>query len=347
MQQEYGSDFHFMDFSGIYESPGIQDIYTQSNLFFSGRTALYNLIQKGVALYNWQNIYLPEYYCHDVDAFIKALPVNVLYYNDGPYNTEIIDTAALDKKNNAFIHVNYFGLNAYSRLELNNAFIIEDHTHDLTSEWALNSTAHYCFASLRKSLPVATGGIIWSPQKLELPQVTEEKNLGNTAAYMKLAAMFLKKEYLNEHYTNKQDFRNLFINSESLFESHETNGALPSIIQSAIKTIPIETLRVRKINNYKHLSNAILEKEIVWQHQIQDMCPFGFILFFREAKQRDKMKAYLIKNNIYPAVLWPNQKATKAKEFSEKILLIHCDVRYNLADMQCIAETINRYPHAG
>ncbi|MGN6211737.1 hypothetical protein [Parafilimonas sp.] len=347
MQQEYGSDFHFMDFSGLPKSPGIQDIYAQSNLFFSGRTALYNLIQKGIALYNWQNIYLPEYYCHDVDAFIKALPVNIFYYNDGPYNTGIIDTAALDKENNIFIHVNYFGLNTQSRLQLKNAFVIEDHTHDLTSEWALNSTAHYCFASLRKSLPVAAGGIVWSPQQLELPQVTAEKNLGNTAAYMKLAAMFLKKEYLNEHYTNKQDFRNLFINSESLFESHETNGALPPIIQNAINTIPIELLRIHKINNYKQLSNAIHEKEIIWQQQIQDRCPFGCMLFFKEALQRDKMKAYLIKNHIYPAVLWPNQKEAKAKAFSEKVLLIHCDVRYNSADMQCIADTINHYAHAG
>jgi hypothetical protein len=230
---------------------------------------------------------------------------------------------------------------------LNNAFIIEDHTHDLTSEWALNSTAHYCFASLRKSLPVAAGGIVWSPQKLELPEVMAEKDVSAAACYIKLSAMHLKKAYLNQHYNDKQAFRNLYTSSESLFEAHETNGALPSIIQSAINTIPIEILRARKINNYKYLSNAVHKKEIIWQPKIQDGCPFGFILFFKEASERDKMKAYLIKNNIYPVVLWPNQKETEAKAFSEKILLIHCDVRYNSADMQCIAETINRYPHAG
>ena len=50
--------------------------------------------------------------------------------------------------------------------------LIEDHTHDPFSTWAQQSTAHYAMASLRKTLPIPDGAILWSPQKMSLPKPT-------------------------------------------------------------------------------------------------------------------------------------------------------------------------------
>jgi hypothetical protein len=247
-----------------------------------------------------------------------------------------------------FVHVNYFGFDTSSKLLLKNAFIIEDHTHDLKSDWAINSNAHYCFASLRKSLPIAAGGMIWSPKKLEIPLELAENELTNMVTYMKLSGMLLKRIYLKNGNINKQNFRSLYLNSESLFEKKDTNAALPSAIVADINKIPVQVLREHKIKNYKFLSEAIKTKNIIWQQSLnENQCPFGMILYFSDEKKRNGMRQYLIDNNIYPAVLWPNQTALKAKDFSAKSLLIHCDIRYTWDDMKIIAEAVNSYKYAG
>lgn len=342
MPKEYGSDFHFINFFEKNSNSSIQEIYPRSQLYFSGRAALFNIIKTGIELYNWKRIYLPEYYCHDVDEFIKFLPVDICYYSDGPYIEVELDFIETDKDTNVFVHVNYFGFNEQSRLNFKHAFIIEDHTHDLASNWALNSTAHYCFASLRKSLPVPAGGIIWSPKLLNLPESPQESELSNLAVYMKLSAMLLKQNYLEDGNVDKQDFRNLYMNSELFFEKQETNAALPLIICKAINNIPVQLLRRNKINNYKILSSAIKRKNLIWQKDLNEkQCPFGLIFLFDDEQERNAMKNYLIENKIYAAVLWPNQQVKNAIDFSARILFIHCDDRYNLADMQYIAESIN------
>lgn len=345
MKTELGSDFHFLD--NIFQDNAdnsIEKIYPESNIYFSGRSALFYIIQLGIQLYGWRNLYLPEYYCHDVVHFIQKLPINLCYYDDGPYTNSILDVAIIDRKENVFLHVNYFGFGIASRLVLSNAFIIEDHTHDLTSTWALNSTAHYCFASLRKILPVPAGGIVWSPQKLQLPCKPLERELSNTAAYMKLSAMLLKKNYLEGGNIEKQEFRNLFLNSELLFEEEGTNGNLPAIILELIKKISINALREHKSGNYQCLYQSVKTKQIIWgTNQEENQCPLGLVMYFEESNKRDSMKKFLVENKIYPAVLWPNQKERKAKEFSHKSLFIHCDIRYDLNDMLYLAENINNF----
>ena len=348
MQKEYGSDFHYIDFPIESISDSIQSIYPNSVLFFSGRVALFNLIQLGIKLYKWEKVFLPDYYCHDVDEFLKPLKIETCYYNDGPYEKNLADFDSIDRSTNVFVHVNYFGFSAGSKLLLKNAFIIEDHTHDLKSDWAINSNAHYCFASLRKSLPIPAGGIIWSPKKLEIPAKLAENELTNMVTYMKLSGMLLKRIYLKNGNVNKQTFRSLYLNSESFFETQETNAALPPTIVDDINKIPVQILREHKIKNYKYLSEAIKAKNIIWHQALnENQCPFGMILYFEDEQKRNGMKQHLIENNIYPAVLWPNQTALKARDFSAKSLLIHCDIRYTLDDMKIIADVVNNYKYAG
>lgn len=348
MQKEYGSDFHYIDFPVKSINDSIQSFYPNSVLFFSGRAALFNLIQLGIKIYKWEKVFLPDYYCHDVDEFIKPLQIEICYYNDGPDEKNLSDFDSIDKSTNVFVHVNYFGFSASLKLALKNAFIIEDHTHDLISGWATISNAHYCFASLRKSLPIPAGGIIWSPRKLEMPREPAESELTGLITYMRLSAMLLKRVYLQNGNVNKQDFRNLYLNSESFFEQQGTNAALPSSIVANISKIPMQVLKEHKIKNYKFLSETIGTKNIIWRQSLsEDQCPFGMVLYFDDEKKRNGMKQYLIENNIYPAVLWPNQTTLKAKNFSAKSLLIHCDIRYTLDDMKLIAEAVNNYKYAG
>lgn len=344
MQIEYGSDFHFIDNLKSTDNSSISEILPGSIIYFSGRSALFGLLSFGISTYGWKNLYLPTYYCHEVDSFLQALPINIYYYEDGPYNTNQLELPQIDKRESVIVHVNYFGFNTASRLVTKNAFTVEDHTHDLNSSWALNSAADYCFASIRKTLPVPAGGLVWSPVALNLPIVPPENEISNSIAYMKLSAMLLKKLYLEKKNIEKQDFRTLYLDSELLFEGGRTVANLPAIIVKLINDINVKTLKEQKIKNYNYLIDLIKAKNLLWNvENSRHICPLGLIMYLDSNSKRDAIKNHLISNNVYPAVLWPHQKESLAADFSGRTLLIHCDGRYNADDMEFIAQILNHY----
>ena len=65
------------------------------------------------------------------------------------------------------VGVNYFGVREaepwQAWRERTECILVEDHAHDPASAWATTSTADYAFSSLRKTLPVPDGAILWSP----------------------------------------------------------------------------------------------------------------------------------------------------------------------------------------
>ena len=125
MQIEYGSDFHFSDnLKPGASGSSLNKIFPGAVIYFSGRSALFSLLSFGINAYNWKNLYLPTYYCHDVDSFIQALPIDIYYYEDGPYNTKLLAAPQIDTKESVIVHVNYFGFNTESRLVNKNAFTI-------------------------------------------------------------------------------------------------------------------------------------------------------------------------------------------------------------------------------
>ncbi|MEP7106548.1 MAG: hypothetical protein ABI760_01175 [Ferruginibacter sp.] len=345
MQIEYGSDFHYIDsYQGHAGKSAIDKIFPDSIIYFSGRSALSGLLSFGINTYSWKNLYLPTYYCHDVDSFLQALPINIYYYEDGPYNNKQLELPQIDRRENVIVHVNYFGFSTESRLVTKNAFTIEDHTHDLISEWALNSTADFCFASIRKTIPVPVGGLVWSPAAHKLPVVPSENNLSNSIVYMKLSAMLLKKLYLEKGNIEKRDFRTIYLNSELLFEERQTVAGLPAVIVKLINGIDVKAAKKQKLKNYNDLIDLIKAKNILWNvEDTRHICPLGLIMYLDSNSKRDAIKSHLISNNIYPAVLWPHQKELLAAEFSDRSLLIHCDVRYGADDMEFIAQIINNY----
>ena len=55
------------------------------------------------------------------------------------------------------------------------------------------------------------------------------------------------------------------------------------------------------------------------------------------------MRCGLIKNSVYPAVLWnlPKSVSIEAMNVSHRLLSVHCDGRYSEDDMEKLAFIIN------
>ena len=347
--KEFGSDFSYINqFPQSENALYIQDyIKYEYHLHYSGRTALYAVLEHGIKNLGWKNVFIPEYFCHEVINYQKKLPINIKIYKDGPYvdrfNSD--EFQEIDQTENVILIVNYFGVQTPKKLLFKNAYVIEDHTHSLISDWVVNSNAHFCIASLRKSMPIPTGGIYWSPKGLKLP----EKNVGNenfifSSFFMKLSGMFLKTDYLKGENIEKSDFRKLYLDSESMFGDVEIQGMLPEYGEKLVHSIPLNTINKAKRENYKILQEKLYGKFYLLNVLTDTMeTPLGFILLMKNKEERDHFKSYLIEKSVYPAVLWPNQVENDAIDFSEKFIFLHCDFRYTTEDIEYLVTILNSY----
>ncbi len=335
---EFGSDFHTCNYP-IGES--LLDIYRDANLYIDGRQALIDIIKNN----EWECIWVPSYYCYE---FIEALLpyTKVRFYDYTPFENLIL---ALNKitvsDKEAIVISNFFGLNDQSHTDLKCA-IIEDHSHDLISDWARNSNADWCFASLRKTLPIADGGILWSPKRHNLPPKPKQTTEGEKLAYDRYKAMALKSQYLKGDRIDKDFFREIYIRTENEFDTLPISSISKQSFD-IISQLDIEKWYGTKKSNWELAVANILTncdiKVLTADTNAHNNHPFSIVLKFSSQDIRDKFRTLLIQNKIYPAILWniPSDKCRLSQDFSNTMLSVHCDARYNSDEMMIMIKRIN------
>ena len=337
INKEYGSDFHYFFDENVTNS----SLFAENKflLFFSGRVALFNLLKFGIEKYQWKKVGFPSYYCHEVVEFCSKLPIEVIYYQFNPLSdSESIEWE--DEKNNVFVNVDFFGIKKLNTSFIKKSVLIDDVTHNLLS--FNESNADYCFASLRKQIPLPVGGFFLSKNNDFNSQIGET-DLANKIAVQKLSAMYLKSLYLKGNFKEKNIFRELYIQAEENFESIETNSRLPNIIQSQLFSLNPEGLIHTTRKNFQILKSKIHASEKIKILQTEAETEMGLILQCETNYLRNEIRKCLIGKMIYPAVLWPDQFLPTDIEMESTILFIHCDFRYNESDIEFIALTINNF----
>src|SRR5690606_25929767 len=234
--REFGSDYNlvlgkrsenvFLDRSDI-------------ELFFSGRSALFKLVEWGIAHDGWERILFPSYYCHEVVQFLRSLPIHIDYYEYNPFLDSSIDFHSIETSGhrNVFVNVDYFGTSKISHQFSSQVVVVDDLTHNF--DGIFSSTADFCFGSLRKILPIPCGGFLYSPHKKILPTGVSN-DYSEDVSIMRLTAMFLKKRYLNGEVVDKGLFRRLFLDSEAKFSDLRTVAKIPT---SSLSVLPFINVR--------------------------------------------------------------------------------------------------------
>lgn len=338
---EVGSDFHYspMDFS--------------DNLSWFGDSLFLNSGRSPVLLlksyFYGEPIYYPDYFCHDVIKYwnnhgIKTIPYRVFYEN-GRIN---VDFTTLPKRG-IVLAVNFFGY--YNQKEWveykksSQILLIEDHSHSPVSSYAYNSSADFAFSSLRKTLPIADGCIFWSPIGKALPR----NALSVFDSGKRIEAMQLKSRYLKGQLIPKDSFLGLYQEAEDNISSSVPmfiSEHSKSLVDKGYPTIYIQ----RRKDNHK-LFISYLHKEIysyVDVLKVSDFdVPLGIVLKFNESKQRDRLRKFLITENVFCPVHWPLcediTKYSESTDLSAKLITIPLDHRYSSAEVIKVATLINRY----
>ena len=334
---EFGSDFHYID-SYNKEGKRLCDYYPSANYYVDGRQAL-------IHLYNsqgWDRLWIPEYFCYDVIQSLQDAGLNLMYYTDLPDNSGDNETlCAIQKKGlyrptDAILRVNYFGLRSYKNSEkLSVAAVVEDHTHDLIGDWAQKSTADWCIASLRKTLPIPEGGILWSPKGLALPEAPESFEQNEEIASIRWKAMELKSCYIAGENVEKVAFRPGYVDTEAFFDTCDV-CALDNRSKEYLNSFDIESWYQRKKENWVLLSDIKHPNISVLMPKNSKSYPFSLVLVFSSKDKRDRVRKALIENSVYPAILWHIPSPANGDVFmmSSNMLSIHCDARYSEEEIQ-------------
>jgi hypothetical protein len=243
--------------------------------------------------------------------------------------------------------VNYFGLRAKPRSPIPvGVDVIEDHSHDPWSKWASDSEADFCVASLRKTLPLPDGGVLWSPRSHPVPVSVGVSEDLRRASSDRLAGMILKNLYLHGHSVPKETFRRLGRRGEANLSKGSVSG-MSEVAKSLLEILPTKTWRDLRRENYAHLRRHL--DQVRWATMLlpsKQSCPFCMAIICDTEARCAHLKRALQCRNVYGAVLWPLERTIvdgvplRDRKLSRRLICLHCDMRYSAADMSRVGSLV-------
>ena len=342
IKEEYGSDFHRCDHD--FRGPSnFCDVLGCTRWYACGRHAIEALIRQE----GWKRIWMPAYFCYEVIGHVRSVGIEVMLYDDYPTRTDDDEVVRnLPYQNgDVLLRMNYFGMRKKRTSKGIAVPVIEDHTHGLITDWALGSDADWCVASLRKSLPVAAGGVLWSPKGRQLPDAVGETDDCRQMAKMRYEAMTMKAEYLR-YGGDKEAFREKYLDSEERIDNLALSG-IDAESMEITRALNVKQWTDLKRDNWLFAKGLLdyrfnvlgSEREDYWQ-------PFSLVLLMESAEERESLRRYMIQHCLYPAILWrmpEDSPFAEAKDFADRMLSVHCDIRYSRNDIAEICKIINGY----
>jgi hypothetical protein len=348
---EVGSDLHW---SASFLSPApAPAVFPDGFASFATARGLLTSLLRHLSRGKPVRLHLPSYFCMETAA-VMARVCDVRWYRDLP-TASAPDFSTLETEPGDCVYViNAFGLRDRAAWRdwpgRAHSTVIEDHTHDPSSDWACASDADYVVVSLRKTLPVADGAVMWSPTGMTLPQTSAPAVQG---AGLKLAAMILKDAYLAGSGVTKDAYRALYREAEhSLLEdetasaSNFTLGILPFLDQRALR-------RKRMANSALFFEMLAARETPYWEplggSAVRDGAPYNPILNCTDGDIREALRRHLLAHNVYPATHWPqlddgmHSDDSEAMALSKRLLTIPLDFRYSADDVTRVVQTLQAF----
>jgi hypothetical protein len=342
VRPEIGSEFHW-DPSFIGSAPAL--LPQRFELFATGCGALSTLLRQ---LAPWGRLHVPSFFCLGVAEALSAY-VPITWYRHLPDGAgprlETLHARPGDVvlAQNLFGHDHQEPWDAWMRAHAG-VTVVEDHSHDPFSDWARASTAPYAMASLRKTLPLPDGGLLWSPQGLDLPRPTGPESPG---AHLKLAAMLLKQAWLDGRAVPKDDFRALQHQGEQALLG--SAGPASTLTTTLLPLLDLAGLRALATRNAHALIAAVGEGSPDWRLLTGGPHPFRVQVLCASAPARDALLAHLADHGIFAPVHWRQDRNAlwsgdeRAADLADRILTLPVDHRCDPEDVHRIAAVLGTF----
>jgi hypothetical protein len=334
---EIGSEFHWM---GLPQGPFIA--LPRAAVWYSlARHAIRELL----AVCRTNTLWIPEYFCEDVVEHLQAC-CDVRRYLDLPTQAEPAWETLTPDAGDLVLAVDYFGMRSptgwYKWAPKRNWLLLEDYSHDPAYGFQ-HSQADYAIASLRKTLPVPDGALLWSPAGHALPRPPTGNPLGTEE---KFAAMIWKLEYLSGciEEKHKEVFRNWQVHGEQLLCQQPVSAPSAESMALCSQGIPVAWLQQRRLN-VEYLLHELrddVEAQSVPFSMRDGSTPYAAVLQFKSHATRERAREQLLNRRIYCPVHWPAGigSSAAAQDLSATLLTLVSDQRYGIEDMKRIISTL-------
>ncbi|MBB6364080.1 hypothetical protein [Acinetobacter lwoffii] len=323
---EMGSSFH--EISTELTSSVSNVSWNDSELYLSGRYAIFDLVLYKKAYEDLTDIYIPSYYCHDVTRLIES-QIEVKFYECSPIS--IIDLS-LFPRDATVILVEYMG-NKVRTIGDNSLKVIIDKTHNPLSKFSYSFIPEFQFGSLRKIFPTGEGGFLFP--KLYFSQKKASSINGDSLKSLK-RAMHFKKVYLHGGDIEKKDFLKEFNAFEELLNNTTDIYNISEDTLALLSTLDVDTLYNHKKKNldflYSYYGNSTVIK--IFKNN-------SYFSFFVLLEDYAHVRSKLINNNVYPIVLWPNYEGDIYLINGYVLVSLHVDFRYDLQDLKKLTNILD------
>src|SRR5438105_9613464 len=283
---EVGSMFHWDDNL----TPPFWTLPTPSRFYLLCRHAIADLCASRA---NRPVLWLPTFLCPEIAHFCRKVAILREYRDDCRWPEP--DWCSLRPGDGDMVlAVNYFGVRGaepWRDWSTRNpgSVLIEDHTQDPLSSWAINSLADYAVCSLRKTLPVPDGAMLWSPSGRSLPPIPHQGCW--QGSFVKLGAMLYKKQYLEGTVpaSIKSRYREWQLVGEQQLSETEISTMSPVAEAILSRGIPKSWRECRMQNARILLSQLSLLKvaQPVFTSWPEGHAPFDVPLVFPSQSERD------------------------------------------------------------
>jgi hypothetical protein len=290
-------------------------------------------------------LHVPSYFCMGVAEALSAdVPLAWYRHLPGERGPRLDTLRAVS--GDVVLAQNLFGRDGPEpwdawRREHPGVVVVEDHSHDPFGDWARTSSAPYAVASLRKTLPLPDGGLLWSPRGLELPRPAGGESPG---AALKLAAMLLKGAWLAGRPVPKDTFRALQRQGEAALLG--SAGPAGTVTRAVLPLLDVAGLRAADIRAAEALAAALPAETPRWR--VLGAAPFRVQLVCPSEQVRDALLAPLAGHGVDAPVHWRQDRGglwsgdPVAADLASRMLTLPVDHRCTPDDIARVADVVTR-----
>jgi hypothetical protein len=332
---EHGSFFHLDLSMGGAHAPWTP---VEASWFGTARDALRAIVQESSGP-RIRRLLLPTYYCHDVTGALRH-SLDIGFYPDGPRDEP--HTLKLCDDEGA-IAVDYFG--APHQLEVVGGTLIRDATHDPLLSHPGERPADFVIASLRKTLPVPDGALVWS-ESGRTPPASPLPTREHLAAVARLTTgMMLKLAYLQGFAVEKDAFLEPLRSGEAALGAGVALSGVSELTRHLATAMDVPSWLGRRRQNHRTFTEVFGPSREGFR--LLEHPAFAVIVSPRHGA-RDRARQALIRSGIYPAILWEQPRATTPRhqlDLADRILVLHVDGRYSPEETGRMARAVRAVAH--
>ncbi len=317
----------------------------------TGRSALLLALTGIIQQDGKKEAWLPYYCCSSIIAPFKQLGFKINYYSMGDdlQNPGLLPDS-LDGE--VFLFINYFGKENYgitSWLDKLSpdapGFIIEDNVQSLLSTH-LGRHGDFIINSYRKFLPQPDGAVL----ACDIPIEYSLQPADETFISKKLIGKIIR-----ENHGNSKFFLKLLAAAENRLDNYIRPRSMSYLSRYILNRTDLKEIAETRRLNWFYLSELLksmqlTSKEVfpLYDSLAAEEVPLGFPVRV-QPRHRDKLRDYLMQQNIFCPVHWPLPSATKIGTYendinlSKSILTLPIDQRLVPDALSYMAEQILRF----